>query len=316
MRRAVAAVLVAASMAGCSPTGEADTTTSTPATTTSHPSTTATQPTTTTTVVESTTTATEASTTTTEFAVPGNWAFSPLITTAFGAVGWWAGSGWVSAAAAGELPVSGGEDYQVVALGSSGIITGGPQTTVCDPLENLGVELSDPGRLGDWPGPFGVAISAPWEVRPHLIRSFSDDGSYAGHARTLLASRGLQVPNPVIRQLLRVDLEGDGVNEVLVVAEEISGSHFEPQIGDYSIAFLRKVVDGDVQTAILGESLITSEDQLMESYRIGGVGDLSGDGKMEIVVSGAYYEGAWVAIWEYVDDDLGPTLQLSLGCGA
>jgi hypothetical protein len=37
---------------------------------------------------------------------------------------------------------------------------------------------------------------------------------------------------------------------------------------------------------------------------------------MEIVVSGAYYEGAWVALWEYVNDDLGPTLQLSLGCGA
>ena len=244
----------------------------------------------------------------------GSWADEPLIVSSWGALGWWAGSGWVGSF--GSLPVSGGEDYQIVSVGSSGIISGGPQTQLCDPLMLLGVELSDPDRLGVWPGPFGVAVSAPWEVQPHLVQSFTDDGTYAGHARTLLAGRGLTVPVPVITQLIRVDLEGDGVNEVLVVAEELSEPMFEASPGDYSIAFVRKVIDGEVQTAILGASVHPTGGEMPNSFAIGGVGDLNGDGKMEIVTSGRYYEGAWVEVWEWVDDDLGPVVQLSQGCGA
>ena len=69
-----------------------------------------------------------------------------------------------------------------------------------------------------------------------------------------LSSRGLDVASPVIKQVVRTDLEGDGVNEILVVAEDVSpGFLFE--LGDYSILFMRKVVDGVVQTAVLEESV-------------------------------------------------------------
>ena len=271
-----------------------------------------------TTSTSSTTTTTLPPTTTT---IPGNWADEPLIVSSFGALGWWNGSGWSQVNQGTILPISGGEDYRVAVLGLSASTTGGPQVTVCEPLDNPGVELANSAVLGDFPGPFGVAISAPWALVPHLVEQVEDDGTYAGFASNLLASRGLSVPNPVIKQLLRVDLEGDGVNEVIVVAEYIANSPgLFASVGDYSIAFMRKVVAGEVQTAILGEAVVTEvapgEIPFILSYGVGAVADLNGDGKLEVVLSETYYEGAAVGVWEYIDDDLGPVNVLSVGCGA
>lgn len=310
MRRGLAAILLVVAGCGGPVTVESSTTTSTTMVTTTTSSTTST----TTTSTSTTTTTTTPATTTTSGGVSGNWADEPLIVAPWGAVGWWAGSGWVGSF--GSLPVSGGEDYQVVAVSGSGLVSGGPQTELCEPLQLLGVELSDPDRLGTWPGPFGVGISAPWDIQPNLYQEFTDDGTYAGHARDLLASRGLVVANPLIKQLFRVDLEGDGVNEVLVVAEDMGPNLIEAEAGDYSIAFLRKVVDGEVQTAVFGASVHSVAGDMANTFGVGGVGDLNGDGKMEVVTSGQYYEGAWIEIWEWIDDDIGISVQLSQGCGS
>lgn len=306
-------------LAACSPGESGDTTTSLSTSTTDEvtttvaPTTTA-PPATTTTSPPTTTTTTPPSTTTTSI-IPGTWADLPLVTTDFGALGWWDG-GWVDAETEGALPVVGGEDYQVTVLDSLDLTTGGPQTTVCEPLALIGVTLADPDVLGAFPGPYGLAISAPWVLQPHLFESLSDDGTYAGFAAELLSTRGLDVASPVIKQLIRTDLEGDGVNEVIVVAEDVTeGFLMEP--GDYSIAFLRKVIEGEVQTAILGDTVVLDDSGTFSgSYTIGGVADLNGDGKMEVILDGAFFEGFSVSVFEYVNDDLGPVLVLQVGCGS
>lgn len=317
MRRILVAVLLL--VVACSPNETADTTTTSttsatvttttsapPATTTTAPSTTTTTATTTTTTVASTTTS----------LLEGNWADGPLVTTDFGALGWWNGSAWLDAETEGALPVVGGEDYQVILLDTLDATTGGPQTTVCEPLELLGVTLGEPELLGEFPGPYGVAISAPWALQPHLFESVTDDGTYAGFAAELLSNRGLDVADPVLKQLIRTDLEGDGVNEVLVVAEDVSpGFLMEP--GDYSIAFMRKVVQGDVQTAILGDTVVVDDTGTFSgAYTIGGVADLNGDAQMEIILDAAFFEGFSVSVFEYLNDDLGPVLVLQRGCGS
>lgn len=312
-------VLLALAIAACSPadTAEPSTTTTTPETTTSTgagPATT--PPPATTTTVAPTTTTTAVTTTTTEALLEGNWAAGPLVTTGFGALGWWDGSGWLDAAAEGELPVEGGEDYQVTILDELSRTTAGPQTTVCDPLELIGVELADPDLLGSYPGAYGVAISAPWTLQPHLFEMMSDDGTYSGFASELLAARGMDVAEPTIKQLFRTDLEGDGVNEVLIVAEQVSpGLLLEP--GDYSIAFMRKVVDGNVQTVIVEETLVFDEGGRFDgAHGFGGAADLNDDGKMELIVNSAFFEGFAVGIWEYMNDDLGLVQVLLTGCGS
>lgn len=318
MRRFLSAVL-ALIVAACS-TGETADSSTTSTTSTTFPTTTTGPLTTTTTGLPTTTTTTSPTTTTTSTTttslLPGNWADGPLITTDFGALGWWDGSEWLDAETQGALPVVGGEDYQTIVLDTPGLTTAGPQTIVCEPLELLGVQIADPGLLGEFPGPYGVAVSAPWELQPYLFEEISDDGAYATFASEILGSRGLDVPNPVIKQVIRTDLEGDGVNEILVVAEEVTpGFLMEP--GDYSLVFMRRVITGGgVVTAILDETVVLNEEQqYLGAHSVGTVADLNGDGKMEIVTDSAYFEGFAVSVWEYVDDDLGPLVQLQNGCG-
>lgn len=315
MRRLVVAVVLV--VAACSPGETSDSTTTSSAsstTTTSAPVTTTTSPTATTTTTGATTTTVGPTTTTSLLA--GDWADEPLVTTDFGALGWWDGSTWVSAEAEDALPVVGGEDYQVIRLDTLGSTTGGPQTTVCEPLALIGVVLEDPELLGEFPGPYGLAISAPWQLQPHLFEEIEDDGSYSGFARELLASRGLDVPSPVVKQLIRTDLEGDGVHEVLVVAEDVTpGFILEP--GDYSIAFMRKVVEGEVHTAVLADTVVEDENDAFNGVHLfGTVADLSGDSRMEVVLNSAYFEGFGVSVWEYGDDDTGLVVVLETGCGS
>ncbi len=115
----------------------------------------------------------------------------------------------------------------------------------------------------------------------------------------------------------RIDLEGDGVDEAVVTANR-QATWPEPSAGDFSIVLLRKVIDDQVQTAILYSSYQVDEP---EQYfwvrgRLVGFGDFNGDAKLEIIVASEYYEGAGLEVFEYVDDDLGPVLVLDSGCGA
>jgi hypothetical protein len=280
-----------------SSTAGATTTSTSVATTTTLPATTTTPP-----------------TTTTSAAVAGNWAATPIVAAGFGALGWWDGANWVQVEPATALPVAGGEDYQVALIGLEAIIVGGPPATLCEPLNNPGVVFENEQVLGDWPGPLGVGISAPWVIVPHLVEQIEDDGTYSAFAAELLAERGLDVPDPAMKQIVQVDLEGGGVNEVLVVAEDVSEGLFA-QDGDYSIAFVRRTVAGEVQTDILGESVIvTADNPVVESYSYGAVADLNGDARMEIVLTTAYYEGIFVEVWEYGDG--GPVARISSSCGA
>ena len=294
------------SVASTTTTEPAGTTTALPVTTTSTGAST--------TTTAAVTTTSIAPTTTTSAAVAGNWSDTPLVAAAFGALGWWDGAGWVQVEPTTALPVAGGEDYQVALIGQEAIVAGGAPTTLCEPVNNPGVVLENEELLGDFPGPLGVAISAPWVITPHLVEQLEDDGTYSAFASELLAERGLDVPDPTLKQIMQVDLEGDGVNEVLVVTEDVSEGLFA-QDGDYSIAFMRQTVQGDVRTSILGESVIvTATEPFVVAYSIGALADLNGDGVMEIVLTGAYYEGIGVEVWESTNE--GPVMRIASGCGA
>lgn len=274
---------------------------------------------TTTTAARSTTTSTPASTTTEATGLEGNWASQPLVAAPFGALGWWEGDGWAQVEEGSSLPISGGEDYQIALLGTEGVITGSGQELLCDPLNNPGVIFEDEEVLGDFPGPVGVAISADWELVPYLVEEISDDGSYAAVASSLLAAAGLDVPDPVMKQVIRFDLEGDGVNEVAVVAEDVTEGLFG-ETGDYSLAFVQKVIDDQPENILLGQSILTEategEAPIVVSFTIAAVADLNGDGEMEVVLDSAYYEGISVEVWQFMPSDVGGGSVISSSCGA
>jgi hypothetical protein len=231
-------------------------------------------------------------------------------------LGWWDGK-WESG---DELPVSGGEQYQVVRLDEPiTFTTGSGARTSCEPLDLVSVEF-EPGIPGGFREIDALAVQADPAVRPYPVQILdTSTATYVEAAFELLEIRVAGVPVINLTQVIRTDLEGDGVDEVIVSASTIPDDLISAQVGDYSIVFLRKVIEGEVQTAILGESIVDDLDDLLQNlvvFEVSAVADLNGDGKMEIVVNGTVWEGAFLQAWEYVNDDLGPVDVLSCGCGS
>jgi uncharacterized protein (DUF2141 family) len=89
------------------------------------------------------------------------------------------------------------------------------------------------------------------------------------------------------------------------------------QKGDYSFILLRKIVAGKVQNIVVSGDFVTKNIKFGApgKYELSAIADLNGDGKMEIIVFGSYYEGIWVETHEMKGNK--PTLvkAFDVGCG-
>lgn len=266
------------------------------------------------------TSTTEATTTTTEAtAVVGT---SGLVVSSRGILGWWDGA-WIETTTPESVPGEPGTEFSLVGLdGVEGSVVGGDPVPGCDPIPgHLTMELT-PNPFSDFdafsPGP--VAVSASWNLTPYPVTALATDSEvYSVIVTEFLASRGITDPNPVITQLYRTDLEGDGADEVVIVADNHNGEFFQED--SYSFVLVRKVVDVEVQTAVLHDSFVNpdrveGEIPFSVTAQVAAFVDLNGDGTTEIVVDSAYYEGAGTEVWDYINDDLGFVSVLSTGCGA
>jgi hypothetical protein len=268
-----------------------------------------------TTTVPAASTTVETSTTTTTTTEPP--AVDTLVTVGNTCLlGWWDES-WQSG---DDLPVGGGEEYQVVRLDEPiALTTGSGARSHCEPLDLVSVEF-DPEIPGGFREVDALAIQTQGEVRPSPVELLGlSTPAYITATSELLETRVAGIPIITLTQVIRTDLEGDGVDEVIVAASTIPDDLISSQVGDYSIVYLRKVIEGEVQTAILGLSIVEDLDNLFQNlavFEVAAVADLNGDGKMEIVLNGTVWEGAFLQAWEYVDDDLGPVEVLSCGCGS
>ncbi|MBQ4133575.1 MAG: hypothetical protein IJD04_07585, partial [Desulfovibrionaceae bacterium] len=122
-----------------------------------------------------------------------------------------------------------------------------------------------------------------------------------------LASQGLPDTDPQLMQLYRVDLEGDGTDEVVICAQNIlTGTENRAQWdddvvlplnaysaakGDYSLILLRKIVDGKVAEIPLGQFIALADSAPADKdwtppilYKIYQFADLNGDGVLEIIL--------------------------------
>ena len=231
------------------------------------------------------------------------------------------GGQWVQPkAAAGLIP--GGENYRLYTLtGEVGNSVGGK------PAKGEEGPCSDTLYVTLTPFPAGrgslVAVAGTKNAMPRKLKIASIEAqAYREAAAEILRSQGIDNPKVNLTQVIQVDLDGDGVEEVLVSATNYQ--RFKPEggltpdarAGDYSLVFLRKVVQGQVVTRIItGEYYPKAKKfNAPAEHRIIGVLDLNGDGIMEIVLSGRYYEGEWVDAYRV--DGAKITKLFSMGCGA
>ena len=143
---------------------------------------------------------------------------------------------------------------------------------------------------------------------------------YLKAAHDFLVGKGIAKPTVKLTQLLRVDLDGDGEDEVLLSATHYSGEEgeglYRAAAGNYSFVLLRQVVDGKVQSKLIDGEFYRkpSGSQTPYRYEISGLLDLDGDGRLEIIIFSAYYEGASVSVWRFKGGKLRKVLEI--GCGA
>jgi len=149
-----------------------------------------------------------------------------------------------------------------------------------------------------------VGVCGEWDALPRSVKQQSTSQKvYQDAVREILRTRGLPVAPVGLTQVLRVDLEGDGKEEVLLSATTPKSGYpgVTRRKGDYSFVALRSIVNGKVQTSILKGGFCL-KDEGFESgcpyeYRVLAVLDLDGDGVMEVLVRWRYYEGIGAAAY-------------------
>jgi hypothetical protein len=195
--------------------------------------------------------------------------------------------------------------YRVYGLTQEiGKATGGKPKAVEDVCtETLSVSLSPKPEKGV------IALAAPWNALPWKPRiADKTQQVYVDAVRDFLKTKGIEQPKVKIENILRVDLDGDGEEEVLISAtnyfKKDESVPMRSPAGSYSMVLLRRVVAGKVETQLVeGEfhpkAYVRKQDSFdaPNAYKVIATLDLDGDGKLEVVVGSNYYEGEATTIY-------------------
>src|SRR6476646_3540832 len=194
-----------------------------------------------------------------------------------------------------------------------------PEGLPCE--ETLAVSLSPKPENGV------IAIAAQWNALPRKPKVIDTTQKvYVDAVRDFLKTKGIEQPKVKIDNILRVDLNGDGEEEVLISAANYFGkadrAPMRSPAGSYSMVLLRRVVAGKVETQLVdGEfhpkAYVSKEEGSFDApsiYKVIATLDLDGDGKLEVVVASNYYEGEEIKI--YRCDPKKSEALLSVACGA
>jgi hypothetical protein len=162
-----------------------------------------------------------------------------------------------------------------------------------------------------------IAVGGNWHALPRTPSVHStQQWVYRDLVAKWLRAKGIADPVVNITQILRVDLEGDKTDEVLIAANLLRGDVASAKAGDYSVVLLRKIMKGEVQSIpVVEEYYFTGciGECAPAAHRVAALLDVNGDGVMEIVLAWRGYKGRGKTVYQVEGGDVRNVL--SWACG-
>ncbi len=210
-------------------------------------------------------------------------------------------------------------ETEFVLVGPNGVEEGGvtmgkkaPQEDVCTDFTRMEFELKAESGVG-------IGSNAKWNPVPRLPKPIDPTSPvYKTVVANFLKRRGIRHPVVSIKEAFRVDLEGDGVEEVVLSATYYkNGLSSDAWPGDYSFVIVRKVTGKIVTDHLLEGDFVLRRVNFgaPTENHISAIADLNGDGKMEIVLYGFYYEGDFASAFEMKKGRPVKIKEFAIGCG-
>lgn len=160
-----------------------------------------------------------------------------------------------------------------------------------------------------------VAATSRWTRLPRSVRVVTPDSSTRAGVQRLLRAYGITTP-AAIKQVVAVDLDGNGRREMVVRAERmlLSNGNVTPsaRAGDYSLVAvfrsgrLVKTLDANYfrKAVQFGAPQVKN---------IAAVADFNRDARFEVAVSSRYYEGSGTTLFSATRTGLKPVLATACG---
>jgi hypothetical protein len=210
-------------------------------------------------------------------------------------------------------------DVELVIVGPNGVEEGGvtvakkgQKEDVCDDFHRFDFELQTETGVA-------VGSGAKWNFTPRAPQKINPENrTYKSIVAKFLAKKGVLRPVVRIQQAFRVDLDGDGVDEVLIAATNYKhGLSSSAAVGDYSFVIVRSATGNVVSDFLLKGDFVTRKVEFGAPTQnaVSAIADLNGDGKMEIVLHGQYYEGEFASAFEFKNGRPVEIKEFEIGCG-
>lgn len=147
-----------------------------------------------------------------------------------------------------------------------------------------------------------VGVAQGWHVLQGAVDEFSPGNQfYEQVVIDWLMAEGISDPQLNVLRVFRVDIEGDGVDEIFINAIHLDESQHTTKSGDYSIILMRRVVGNDAVTLpIVGDVYHSQELEITfpRTYSLGNFIDLNQDGVLEVVVDIQRWEGFGAIVYQ------------------
>lgn len=229
---------------------------------------------------------------------------------------WWDGTGWnpagyaedgsiiavpaatISSVAATslDLPDGAGQVVTGLSLGAEDFYCVGDEV---GPNIELGVTIPESTLSLGFDA---LAVTADWPLQPRPVTQVgADNPEYQAVGASLVSAP--TAASGTVSQVVRADLDGNGVEEVLVTYEYLTERNFGAE-NDFTSVYLRTPsADGSVIDQLVVDYVLDDPANFptVGRFTVAAVADLNGDGVMEVAIRNQFWESAGVTIMEFSD---------------